>query len=931
MSVDGKDLSTLSMLELFRMETENHCAAFVDALLLLEERPEDQETLAALMRAAHSIKGAARLVHLDPLVRLTHAMEEVFNVAQQGSLILSSSDIDILLSGVDLLGEIAALSDEQVADWLARKGQKIEGLVTSFEQLSQGMRGDDTGDRREEDAGQEPLGLCSPSLDDGQGEELQALSMLDLFRQELEGHIQVLGDNILALEDGSCTAEVLDALMRAAHSIKGAARIMNFGPLVALTHAMEDFFVAAQGKKAPVARENIDALLQGTDLLAELIRQADGALEGWLAGQEPIFKQLIDQYRAFTQGKNEVLTGSDDGEREGDAVAVPERGKVVAAGKTALPEGKESRKKDSPEQSLRVSAEGLNRLMGLAGEVQVESHWLPTYILKLLRLKQEQDRVYRLLNRQYGILHSGTMSREQHLDGIQKMIREMEGCRKQLNGALVEIEDHARRATEISYHLHQEVIANRMRPLADWLHGFPRMVRDLARELGKEIKLEIVGADTLVDRDVLDKIESPLNHLIRNAVDHGVETPRERKDAGKPERATVVIEARHCAGMLQIVVRDDGRGIELEKLRARVIARKMISEEMARALSENELLDFLFLPNFTTRDEVSTISGRGVGLDVVHSAIHEVRGSIRILTGAGEGTSFELQLPLTLSVTRSLLVTICEEDYAFPLVAVDHVLKLSEEDIKEVEGRQYVTYDKERIGLISARQVLEKKNESTVHEGSFPVLIISDRHNRYGLIVDSFIGIRDLVVHSLDRRLQKIQDINAAAILDDGTPVLIVDVEDMVRSIDHLISGNRVQRIDRESLTVGRQMKRVLVVDDSITVREVERKMLATRGYEVEVAIDGQDGWNSLRNSPFDLVISDVDMPRMDGIELVTLIREDERFRLLPIIIVSYKDREEDRLRGLDAGADYYLTKGSFQDETLVQAVVDLIGEPDEH
>jgi two-component system, chemotaxis family, sensor histidine kinase and response regulator WspE len=324
------------------------------------------------------------------------------------------------------------------------------------------------------------------------------------------------------------------------------------------------------------------------------------------------------------------------------------------------------------------------------------------------------------------------------------------------------------------------------------------------------------------------------------------------------------------------------------------------------------------------------VSGRGVGLDVVHSAVHEVRGIIRTSTRLGAGTSFELLLPLTLSVMRSLLVEICGEGYAFPLVTIDHVVMLPVEEVREVEGRQYMTFGQDRIGLVSATQVLgnkeKKEPEDEVRE--LLVVIISDRNNRYGIIVDKFLEIRDLVVQPLDRRLKKVKDINAVAILEDGMPVLIVDVEDMVHSIDALISGNKLRRISGEEHTVERSVKRILVVDDSITVREVERKMLELKGYDVTTAVDGMEGWNALRSDQFHLVITDVDMPRMDGIELLKHIRQDSRFESLPVIIVSYKDQESDRTRGLEAGADYYLTKGSFQDETLVRTVEELIGPP---
>ncbi len=931
--MSSQDLSAMSMLDLFRLEAENHCATLSDNLLLLENNPGDADALASLMRAAHSLKGAARIVDLSALVGLTHAMEDIFVAAQEGRLSLDADTIDLLFTGVDLLGETATVTGEELPDWLEQQRYKVEQLEESYRNLASAAPAAGTADK-ETGKPKTPSPPATAAKDEQaapdtrQGQEkdaapdLSALSMMDLFRQEVEGHSQALNDNLLLLEQDPSSTAAMTALMRAAHSIKGAARIVNLEPVVNLAHAMEDLFVAGQEGRLVPDSGIIDRLLAGVDLLANLARQNDSGQQQWMDANLQAMTDLAQAYRAVAASEKHLTPAGKSQAAASHRSTEPE---PVPTTKTAVvPETR------APDQSLRISAEGLNRLMGLAGEVQVEARWLPTFALKMLQLKHRQDKIYRLLNNHLDTLYFGNHAAMPDENNVRSLLRGMDDCRKLVNECLVEIEDHARRSTEISHHLHQEVIANRMRPFSDWTRGFPRMVRDIARELGKEVQFEIVGADTLVDRDVLDKIESPLNHLIRNALDHGIESPEERRQAGKPEKATLRLEARHSAGMLSIVVSDDGRGIDLEKLRQTIIARKMIAEEVARELNETELLEFLFLPNFSTREQVSKISGRGVGLDVVHSAVHEVRGIIRTSTNAGRGTTFEMQLPLTLSVTRSLLVEICGEDYAFPLVAIDHVLKLRPENVKEVEGRQYVTFNQERIGLISARQVLEKgESGESDPEATMPVLVLSDRHNRYGLIVDAFIGIRDLVVHSLDRRLQKIQDVNAAAILEDGTPVLIIDVEDMVRSIDHLISGNRIQRIEQEDLDNGGRMKRILVVDDSITVREVERKMLTARGYDVRVAVDGQDGWNTLRKEPFDLLITDVDMPRMDGIELVTTIRGNKEFQMLPIIIVSYKDRQEDRNRGLEAGADYYLTKGSFQDETLVRAVEELIGGPD--
>lgn len=289
--------------------------------------------------------------------------------------------------------------------------------------------------------------------------------------------------------------------------------------------------------------------------------------------------------------------------------------------------------------------------------------------------------------------------------------------------------------------------------------------------------------------------------------------------------------------------------------------------------------------------------------------------------------SFHLQLPLTLSVIRTLLVEISGEPYAFPLTRIDRILMVDTAEIAIAENRQYFTLDNQNIGLVTAYQVLQLPPPS--HKLDFlPVIIVSDRSSSYGLAVDKFLGERDLVVRPLDPRLGKVADISAAAFMEDGAPVLIIDVEDLVRSTDKLLTESRLQKVSQTAQTAeSTTRKRVLVVDDSITVREVERKLLENQGYEVEIAVNGMDGWNALRTGNFDLVISDVDMPRMTGIELVSQIKNHSGLKSIPVIIVSYKDREEDRIRGLEVGADYYLTKSSFHDDTLLNAVVDLIGE----
>ena len=570
--------------------------------------------------------------------------------------------------------------------------------------------------------------------------------------------------------------------------------------------------------------------------------------------------------------------------------------------------------------------ENLDRLMGLAGESLVQAQSVKAFYPALLRIKKGFPPLTSALEHLLEALNKET-DRETVLR-LQEALDQIERIYHLTADHTVDFELSSRRLEKLAHRLYDEVVASRMQPFSDGMHGFARLVRDMARELGKKVRLEILGEATPVDRDILEKLEAPLSHLIRNALDHGLETPEERERAGKPAEGRLSVEARHVAGMLNIIVADDGRGIPLERLRAKVVEKGLVHPDMAAGLTKGELLEFLFLPGFSTAGKVSEISGRGVGLDVVFTMAQEVGGTVRVESTEGKGTRFLLLLPLTLSVIRTLLIEIDSETYAMPLTRIDRILRVPHDSLHVVEDRQFYTLDGENVGIVDARQLFRIPNPSGSADPC-QLLIFSDRMNRFGLVVDRFLGQQELVVRPLDPRLGKLANISAGAILEDGSPVLILDVDDLVRSIDHLIGHGRLRKVGiaKEERAEDRT-RRVLVVDDSLTVREVERKLLATEGYEVSVAVDGMDGWNSLQGGAFDLVVTDVDMPRMNGIELVRKIKADPLLKALPVMIVSYKDREEDRLRGLDAGADYYLTKSSFHDETLLKAVRDLIGGP---
>ncbi len=779
------------------------------------------------------------------------------------------------------------------------------------------------------------LGHEPKSLVNEPPEDLGSPAMFDMFRSEAETQTAILTAGLMELERGAVSLQTFEVLMRAAHSLKGAARIVNLQPVAHLAHVLEDYFVAAQRRASPPDRSEIDLLLAGVDLLAQPGKRAEADLSVWARDRADEMAGLLRQLRALLPPGTSGLSA--DVQKGPDAKAGPRlpvvrkarslgslAAKASATGSVGLLEHHD-RHAESAERVLRLAPERLNRLLGLAGESLVESRWLRPFSDSLQQLKAHHTELSsQLENLRLALSQEslGERSRASCVEGL----RQLGVCRKLLAEKVQELDLFDRRSSHLSQRLYLEVLRTRMRPFSDGVRRFPRMVRDLARTLDKHVRLGIYGETTQVDRDILERLETPLAHLLRNAVDHGCEPAEERQRAGKPPESTVSIEARHSAGMLFVTVADDGGGVDLERLRETIVEKELATPTLAAKFTDSELLEFLFLPGFTLRERVSEISGRGFGLDVVQNMVKSVRGTIRMSNQPGQGLRVQLQLPLTLSVVRALLVQVAGEPYAIPLGQIIRTLTLPRSSLQTLQSRHYLELGNQQVGMLTARQVLS--SDLTTPEGDLPVVVLGERTTRCGLIVDRFLGERELVVQQLDPHLGKVKNISAAALTEDGSPVLIIDVEELVRSIEELLAAGRQGTARRDALTGARRPKRVLAVDDSPTVREMERQLLASKGYQTDVAADGVDAWNAVRSGIYDLVITDLDMPRMDGVELTARIKKDSHLASVPVLIISYKDRHEDRIRGLQAGADYYLTKGTFQDQDLVKAVVNLIGEP---
>ena len=495
------------------------------------------------------------------------------------------------------------------------------------------------------------------------------VSMLELFLNELENQVVFLNEGLVNYEHTAERDKHLESLMRAAHSVKGAARVVGVDGIVTLAHAMEDCFVAAQKKDIVLSPDLIDVLLSAVDLLQRFSKvPQDQLIENIVAQQSHIDSLVVQLTRHAT--RTEPSVGIQPEQPTPMKAAQVEGAPAPAA---------------AADRVLRVTAQNLNRLMGLAGETLIESRWLQPFAESLLRVKKLMYDISTTVDVLRETTEESTLDEvvKQHLVGLQ--YKSNDG-RQQLGDCISDLDMFIIRHASLSDRLYREVIDSRMRPFADGVEGFPRMVRDLARKLNKKVRLDIIGKNTPVDREILEKLEAPLNHLLRNAVDHGIESPEERVKVGKDPEGVIRLEALHRAGMLAITISDNGCGLDLETLRKKVVERNMARASIAASMTEAELLEFLFLPGFSTAKEVTEISGRGVGLNIVQTMIQDVAGSIRVATKAGEGMTFSLQLPLTLSVLRALLVEVGGEPYAFPLSRIDRSLLVPSHAIESVES-----------------------------------------------------------------------------------------------------------------------------------------------------------------------------------------------------------------------------------------------------
>jgi two-component system, chemotaxis family, sensor kinase CheA len=703
--------------------------------------------------------------------------------------------------------------------------------------------------------------------------------MIEPFLEEAAERIEALSQKLLRLESAPSDVELVREIFRDLHTIKGSSAFVGLRRMNLLAHAAEDLVGQVRDGQRAVDRAVVDALLSALDGLRAILQAASRV--------DPTAGARVDVPIA-------------------DEVAKLRQPHAAAANVAAAPApvAAAERDKAAPQESrtLRVDFDKLDTLLNLVGELVLAKARLHGSIASVAVLGRELDGLVRRARQQQS-LGRGKLDLDD-LDRFQRILAEL-GNDLGAGGTGL---DH------VSTELRQQVMKLRMLPIGRVLTKYQRTVRELAHALGKEARLELVGADTELDKILLEQLDDPLLHLVRNAVDHGIETPDERAAAGKPREGTLTLSARHRGNQIIVEARDDGAGIDPERLRKKAREKGLASDDELAAMDDKEVLDLIFRPGFSTAARVTDVSGRGVGMDVVRETITRLAGTIELSSKKGEGTTLTLKLPLTLAIVQVLLVRVAGEDYALPLDVVQRTLAVAPEEIHRVHERDIIFVGDEQIPLLWTGDALELETGARMPlevDGTrqLPVVLVDAAGQTYALAVERLLGKREIVLKSLGALLEQVPCAAGATLIGDRVSVIL----DVVQIVQRALTRTAPERVRTTVAppTARGTRPRILVAEDSDVIRESLKRVLEAHGYDVVTARDGAEALDLATRDQrgFDLISTDVMMPNMDGYDLTRALRATARHKDVPMIMVTSKQAELDRVRGFDAGVDEYLTK----------------------
>jgi two-component system chemotaxis sensor kinase CheA len=765
--------------------------------------------------------------------------------------------------------------------------------------------------------------------------------LLATFRVEAEEHVSAISSGLIQLESVSSPEkrmEIIESVFREAHSLKGAARSVNLDRIESACQSMEGLFANLKAHEILLSPELFDQLHHMADTLGALLSDSSPEVARSDRSRPPKIPDASEA--AETPLSQSELQGSQPIERD----SLPRSGRGPRRGSEDAIDPRHFDDATGVSQTLRVPMSKVDSLLRQAEE------FIPTKTTAIQRIAELREigaslasweKEWRRVRPQTRII-AKSLNGEHRSNGESRSSNGQGATPSQIAKVLAFLDRHESSLHSVENKL--TVLAKRLEndrlvldrrvddfvedmkrismvPFSTLLESFPKLVRDLCRDCGKNADLTIAGSEIEADRRVLEEMKDPLIHLVRNCIDHGIETPKQREARGKPVRATITITiCRKSADKVEIVVADDGAGVDILKVRAVAVKLGVVSPEDTRQMDDQQSTLLIFKSGVSTSPMITEVSGRGLGLAIVREKAEKVGGSVSVETRLGVGTTFRLILPLTLARFRGVLVRVGESLFVLPTHSVQRVFRVGRDEIKSAENRETIQVDGRVASAVRLGDILEVVQGHTAPDPKrrVPVLLLAWAGEQIAFLVDEVLDEREVLVKSLGRQLPRVHNIAGATLLGTGKVLLVLNVADLMQSAISMTPVAATHEAEEVP-------KSILVAEDSITARTLLKNILESAGYRVKTAVDGAEALHVLASESFDLVVSDVEMPRMSGFDLTAKIRADQRLNSLPVVLVTALDSRQDRERGADVGANAYIVKSSFDQGNLLEVVRRLI------
>lgn len=764
---------------------------------------------------------------------------------------------------------------------------------------------------------------------------IEDVELRNLFKTSSEEHLHNLENGLMQLEKNSQDQATLEEVLREAHTLKGDARMLGVNDIETLIHQIEDIFVAVKKQEQVLTPQLCESLYQGLDAMRKIVREAVTGVDSGV-NVFYVLAQLMGANTDTSIEDQEALfePNTEEVDLFPDVTPLLEADDLFPNLASSEPSAQDVATGESSYQieTIRVEPQKLDTLMTQAGELSVTKLRIAyhlTEIEEIVTLYDEWSRdafVQRLALDNLEKTSANFSSNEQ-IHSHHQVEQRLDRLGILINRLKSQAYEDTARLELVANELESGIRTLRLLPLSTVFNLFGRMVRDLASQQSKQINLVIEGGDTTADKRILEEMKDPLMHLIRNSIDHGIETPQEREKLGKPPIATIRLRGYYSGNSIGIEIVDDGRGLDTESIKRTALRRGVCSAEELAKMSIEQIQSLIFAPGFSTRTEVTELSGRGIGLDVVRAKVEQLKGAIAIESSQGLGCTFKLQLNTTLTTTHVLIVAVNNVSYAIPVDSVQTTLLVARQEIFAINSCQTIILDNQPVSVAWLTDLLQlpltvptspKAADSTAK--MLPCIVLQVGTERLGLLVDALVDQQIVVLKPQSKLLQRVRNVSGATILATEEVCTILNPQDLLKSVQKGRGTTTSQQFLQE-------LKKpvILLVEDSITIRTQVKRILEGAGYDVTAAVDGLDGFNKLKSRNFDAVVSDVQMPNLDGLALTAKIRQQKEYTELPIILVTTLADDEDKKRGADAGADAYLTKGNFDQKLLLDTLKKLI------